>query len=145
MPSQYHTSKNQPSIPASCIWVTAVGFLLGQQQQQQRQPPTIHPTLEQMASFVDTTLVPLYTTLVFLYVSLRWVQQQSQIITERRRRSSSILVEEAALEVASTEDGGDQEQPINMSGKYKLISIENFDAFLEVQGGLLADRTNKES
>ena len=124
-----------------------VGFWLGQQQQQQQQSTdetttTVqHTTLDHFSVLVDTTIVPFYTLVVLFYLSLRLVVQSSQILIQRR--SSSVGVDEDstlhALETTGTtsvDDGGDesQEQPVNMSGKYKLISIENFDAFLEVQG-----------
>lgn len=122
-------------MPSWMVLVTT-GFLVGQQTQT---PSYIGVTLDHFSSWVDAVLVPLYTTLVLIYLSLRLVQSQAYLLQPGARRPPGALTvtDSALLETEGGDVGDeDQEQPVNMSGKFKLISIENFDAFLEVQGWL---------
>ena len=98
-------------------------------------------------SFVENVLVPLYTSIVLLYLSLRFLQ--ASVLRQPRSISTfaSLLAKYSASvagsvprvttdqQLARYESANEEaEQPIDMSGKYKLISLENFDAFLAVQG-----------
>ncbi|CAB9528170.1 expressed unknown protein [Seminavis robusta] len=116
--------------------VVSVAFLLSQQQQQQS--PAI---IEQFYWLVDHALVPLYTLGVLAYLSALVIQRH--VVPEVKQRTDASKQKQGhkqkqkdALEsdVGTVMSGEDAEQPIDMTGKYKLVSVENFDKFLAIQG-----------
>lgn len=116
-------------------WLTlAIGLIVGQQTSNQQAA-----FVEQFYWFVDNALVPLYTGFVITYLSALVVQRHVLPFTKRCIVPSDITKPEVEeLEDDEANDEGDNSaQPINMSGKYKLVSVENFDKFLEVQGNYL--------
>lgn len=87
---------------------------------------------------VDNFLVPLYTLLVALYIScLTFADQLEPLFVHLRRVVSSILVKTPVpvIEPVFIPAGLEQEeQPINMTGAFKLTENHNYEDFLRVQG-----------
>lgn len=111
--------------------------------------------------FVQTLLLPLYATGVVVYLtslSLRidifdrlqiflhrlGIRTTRQWLTRKRRQEQLAKLEGLEQERAKSDallpgqvagdDPESHEQPINLSGAYKLISNDNFEGFLAVQG-----------
>ena len=97
-------------------------------------------------STVHAWIVPLYTLGVFGYLVTLYVKRFCKRRKSRHHRnqqtkcSASTLVRPAVVVESATTiqepqpQKYDQGQPINLSGVYKLIQIENLDAFLAAQG-----------
>ena len=88
---------------------------------------------------VEFVLIPVYTAFVLTYLSALVIQRHIlpritayalQLSSAERSKED----EELEADEATLDQGDDSVQPINMSGKYKLVSVDNFDKFLEVQG-----------
>ena len=119
--------KSSSELPIQPWVLLAVGYLLGQ---------SSVANLEQFYAIVDTCLVPLYTALVVLYLGgLLFRKAPSKRSTKAANRSLA-----AADSAAVGQRAREGDQPINMTGAYKLVQIENFEAFLEVQGKYIARR-----
>ena len=109
-------------------WVLlAVGFLLGQTSQ----GPA---ALEKFYMFVDHALVPLYAFLVLAYLSSLVFRKPPPTKNSVAAAAASRAVAEPDIVPVGAQLGKEGEQPLNMTGVYKLVQIENFEAFLEVQG-----------
>jgi hypothetical protein len=104
--------------------------------------------MEQVMEFL---IIPLYTAAVILYLSAlslqkyEWVERfLPQAVFQqhyRRRKRRSKPAKSTAIPLAAAAKPSDKksisvaaEQPIDLSGTYKLVSNENFDAFLTAQG-----------
>jgi hypothetical protein len=110
-------------------WLTlTIGLMLGQYTSNQQAA-----VVEQFYWLVDNALVPLYTACVITYLSALVIQRHVLPFTKSCIAPSDITEPEDE-ELEDDEDNDDSAQPVDMSGKYKLVSVENFDKFLEVQG-----------
>jgi hypothetical protein len=123
--------QSQPSDRESQLpWVVilAAGYLIGQTKAQ--------GAVLNFYTFVDKHLVPVYTLLVITYISdLIWQRYLAPRKKKRRitkREAPAAL--RADLQSALADEGVEEDQPCDLTGAYKLISLENFDSFLEVQG-----------
>lgn len=117
------SQKSQLYLPT---WVFLLaGYLIGQTTQAQY-------ALLKFSAIVENGLVPLYTVLVVIYIS-RLIWQKHIIRQQKKRRVSKKekAAQKRALESALV--GVTEDQPCDLSGAYKLVSLENFDTFLEVQ------------
>jgi hypothetical protein len=109
--------------------------------------------IEQVMEFL---IIPLYTAAVILYLSAlslqkyQWVERflpqaifQQRYRRKRRSKPAKSEVLSTAIPLAAADAAHPSEknairsiteQPIDLSGTYKLVSNENFDAFLTAQG-----------
>jgi hypothetical protein len=113
-------------------WLTlTIGLLIGQQTSNQQAA-----FVEQFYWFVDNALVPLYTGFVITYLSAMVIQRHILPVIKVWITPSDITkpAEEELEDDEAIDEGDNSAQPIDMSGKFKLVSVENFDKFLEVQG-----------
>jgi len=96
-------------------------------------------------------LVPVYTFAVIVYLTSvafrkeleplrafleKYFPRPDDIEQERNKNITGVAQQQlagAAFETSSQEDA-EEEQPVNMSGAYKLVSNDNFEGFLAVQG-----------
>lgn len=89
----------------------------------------------------EAVLVPLYTLLVILYLSLIGLQNNVEsfflpphIRRKRRKEKKTLAVPIAVTQTTDAASHQVEDQPVDLSGAYKLVSNKNFDKFLEVQG-----------
>lgn len=81
-----------------------------------------------MKQLMDSFILPLYTSLVILYLSIRVYYHISDASASKSPPSTSTQDEEA-LRLAKS-----AKQPIDLSGAFKLMENDNFEAFLAAQG-----------
>jgi hypothetical protein len=105
--------------------ILITGIIIGQ---------SIHATnvlqsfLQPFQDLVNNLLVPVYSLLVVVYIVLLIKTDLSRPKVDKSKSKSSYDHE---LEIPPNED---ENGFVNLSGTYKLISNENFEAFLEAQG-----------
>jgi len=120
-------------------WILLSAIVLLGQQTSSNSPNNNTNLLDNFCSFVETTLVPLYAALATAYVMLLVVRVYILPLTAAGRKRgaksklSKVGADDSAISLQDGE-GADVPQPIDLTGKYKLVAIENFDAFLEAQG-----------
>jgi hypothetical protein len=97
-------------------------------------------TLEDTERLIGSIVVPLYTCLVLGYITLRvyHVAIEPRLVSKKKKaevivRSAPVIVLDDSITLA--------EQPIDLSGAYKLKENHNFEAFLAAQGVPWALRT----
>ena len=76
----------------------------------------------------DSILIPVYTNLVLLYLALR-AYGKFKAILKAKSSSDKPQQDDEAMRLARTAT-----QPVDLTGKFKLIRNENFGAFLAAQG-----------
>jgi hypothetical protein len=92
-------------------------------------------TLEDTERLVGSILVPLYTCLVLVYITLRvyHVAIENRLVLKKKAevitRSAPVVVLDDSITL-----GGAEEQPIDLSGAFKLKENHNYEAFLATQG-----------
>ena len=86
--------------------------------------------LEDLSQNVDSFLIPAYTNLVILYLALRVYDKiKDAIMRKRKSAESSQSQDDEVMRLARN-----AEQPVDLSGTFKLIENENFGNFLAAQG-----------
>jgi hypothetical protein len=90
---------------------------------------SIDSLISSWLSFVNMLLVPLYALCILLYLGSLGVIEARRLL--QPRKVVPVVVQEAVLPPIPE---ADEEGHVNMSGSYKLISNDNFEGFLELQG-----------
>ena len=89
--------------------------------------------IESFYILVERVLIPLYTAGVVAYISALILRTYALPKLQCRWRER--IDDQAGLPAEfEIDDGESGDQPIDLSGRYKLVEISNFDAFLRVQG-----------
>ncbi|KAL3938735.1 MAG: hypothetical protein SGBAC_006408 [Bacillariaceae sp.] len=78
---------------------------------------------------LDDLVLPLYTKLVILYLAFRIYGEVRALIQKRASTEAGTPQDEEALRLAKN-----AEQPVDLTGTFKLIKNENFGPFLAAQG-----------
>lgn len=119
-------SKSFQSQSPARLWVVlAIGYLVGRIDH-------VHTALQKLYAFVDKGLIPLYLFLVLVYIFNLIFQSYTQNKSRVPKREVPAL--KPAPESALADEGAAEDQPCDLTGVYKLVSLENFEPFLEVQG-----------
>lgn len=91
--------------------------------------------------YVEEVLIPLYTVWALAYIAAMIIRRnvlpklkERRLNREKQEREAARAKEEEEKAEAEGGDDTTEEQPVDLTGRYKLVSIENFDAFLAVQG-----------
>jgi hypothetical protein len=108
------------SSTTTALSLVALGYWLGS------------TTLEDTERLVGSILVPLYTCLVLVYITLRvyHVAIEPRLVLKKK---SEVIVR-SAPEVVLDDSITLAEQPFDLSGAFKLKENHNFEAFLAAQG-----------
>lgn len=98
--------------------------------------------LNSLERTVESLVIPAYTVLVIVYLTAVAFRKEleSSWLFDRQRPDRSSSSAQSAVSVVPFE-ALEEEQPFDLSGAYKLISNDNFEGFLEVQGVPWALRT----
>lgn len=114
------------------LLILFVGIILGKS-------PWFASFLCYLTQRADDVVIPTYTVMVLLYLTLIALRKPlgpilSSIyrITQRVPPQEKGAIEEIPVPIPEEEE--EEPQPINLSGAYKLVSNDNFEPFLEVQG-----------
>lgn len=91
---------------------------------------TLESILEKWQSFVNRTLVPLYSLCVFVYLG----SLLSKFLLQTFSKRKEIPTREEQLLEEFPEEEDDFEGHCNMNGTFKLVKNENYESFLEAQG-----------
>jgi len=134
-------NSSRDNILASPGWMLLVlGFLVGQSvTASSGRDTTITVLLSSWQSLVNTLIVPIYSFCVFFYLGqqiLPSIPFQLLFPSKENKRFDSSSVETVVKPELSEPTillAGDT-NAVNMTGTYKLISNDNFDGFLAVQG-----------
>mmetsp|Transcript_14055 Transcript_14055/g.20579 ORF Transcript_14055/g.20579 Transcript_14055/m.20579 type:complete len:238 (-) Transcript_14055:183-896(-) len=118
-------SSSTPAFPGWALLLA--GLFLGQSR-------SLIDFLESFQALVNRLIVPVYSLCVFGYLA----KLLATILLERKQRKRDAPIPTAPLvppPVVQTEesvqDGG---ATVNMTGRYQLVSNDNFDGLLEAQG-----------
>ncbi|CAJ1950198.1 unnamed protein product [Cylindrotheca closterium] len=85
--------------------------------------------LEEISENVDNLIMPLYRNLVILYLALRIYDKLKATIEKRISAKAVPPHDDEAMRLAKN-----AEQPVDLTGTFKLIKNENFGPFLAAQG-----------
>lgn len=133
-------NNNNSSAAAAPGWLLLlVGVAIGQSS---RSMDSLQSLLASFQSFVNLLVVPLYALCIILYlirlIRVDWNEHNHDTTKQQQQHhhlSTPRLVSVPALSTVR-EDG-----KIDMNGSFKLLSNDNFDGFLQVQGVPWALRT----
>ena len=110
------TSSSSSSFAFALI---AIGYLVGS-----------FDILDHVQNLVDSIVIPLYSSLVLVYLLFRIKSEhETKSISSRSNSTNTFLLKQKQLLRKSKED-----QPIDLTGAFKLTENENFEEFLEAQG-----------
>ena len=110
------TSSSSSSFAFALI---AIGYLVGS-----------FDILDHVQNLVDSIVIPLYSSLVVVYLLFRIKSEhEPKSISSRSNPTNAFLLKQKQLLRKSKED-----QPIDLTGAFKLTENENFEEFLEAQG-----------
>ena len=120
------------------LWV-AMGVWVGQSS------PQVLWNMSDLYSFIERILVPLYTVGVILFITALFVrdfywQERKKVLQEEPLLDP---ISEGESDEEESDEDNQAEQPVDMTGRYKLVSLENFGPFLEVQGASFKNRLSK--
>jgi len=115
-------------------------------------PHKLHHLLMDQSIILESILLPMYSMLVVAYLTALIFRKQLQPVSNFLRSSSRCQQERTAPVLAGptthepnkvkeeneiendNDDNSSTPQPIDLTGVYKLISNDNFEGFLAVQG-----------
>jgi hypothetical protein len=128
---------SQYVVPSLLLTLIATTVIHAREQQQQQCCSSSTATMGIVDSlllhWIPNGLVPLYTLAVVLYLSLRFYYDRYVVRTRRPKETTDEAAAAAATE-SYDESSQRRPQPVDMTGRYRLVENHNFEALLQAQG-----------